>query len=157
MTTEALTAKLKELAKVRHLQDVALGTMTGLEAIVQATPQWKQFQEAKNTQRELADMGTALQDSVRELTMAAYQETGEVKPVDGVHVKEYTVIDYPEPKAFDYCLAELHDALALNRKTFEKVVQALPEERRPEFVTVKKEPRATIAADLSFLLEESNG
>ena len=157
MTTEALTAKLKELAKVRHLQDVALGTMTGLEAIVQATPQWKQFQEAKNTQRELSDMQGTLHDQVRELTMAAYQETGEVKPVNGVHVKEYTVIDYPEPKAFDYCLAELHDALALNRKTFEKVVQALPEERRPEFVTVKKEPRATIAADLSFLLEESNG
>lgn len=69
--------------------------------------------------------------------------------VEGVSIREETVYDYDANKAFEY--AKKHQLfLKLDPKAFEKFAKDNAEGNTElEFVTIKKEPSATIASDLS--------
>jgi len=92
------------------------------------------------------------EDKLRELTLQAYAETGNKSPVNGVGIRERTILTYDNKVAFDW--AKAHKlALKLDTKTFESIVKADP----PSFVTITKEPIATIATELKLVEEGDNG
>jgi len=88
--------------------------------------------------------------NLRELTIKAYQETGNKAPAPGVGIREVTKLEY-DPKNALMWAVEHRLALQLNKTAFEKIAKT----DTPEFVTVHTEPQATIATDLSEVLKEN--
>lgn len=82
-------------------------------------------------------------DEVKAVALAQYEADG-TRKFDGCEVKLFTKMDYPEDKAFAWA-KESGLALAFDKKAFEKIAAATP----LPFVTEVKEPRVTIASDLS--------
>jgi len=86
---------------------------------------------------------------LREMTRAAYAETGNRTPAPGVGIRMVTELYYEKEKAFAW--AREHDmALWLDVRAFEKIAKASP----IEFVEIREQPQATIAQDLSPYLEK---
>jgi len=81
---------------------------------------------------------------LRELTIKAYQETGNKAPAPGVGIREVTKLEYDPSVAFDWAV-EHRMALKLDTSGFEKIVKASP----LDFVRVYQEPQATIATNLN--------
>jgi len=94
------------------------------------------------------------EDKLRELTIKAYHETGNKAPAQGVGVRELTKLEYESKKAFEWCL-DHKIMLKLDTPAFEKMAKMAPE-TRPGFVTVYTEVQATIATDLSKVIEPVN-
>ena len=99
-----------------------------------------------------ADVATATsevgeaEDKLMELTLQAYAETGNKAPEVGVGIRILTKLSYDGKVAFDWA-KEHKIALKLDTKAFEKIANA-SDETRPSFVSVSKEPQATIATEL---------
>ncbi len=86
---------------------------------------------------------------LRELTIKAYNETGNKAPAPGVGIRERVFLQYENKVAFDW--AKAHKiALMLDTKAFEKIAKADP----PDFVKTITEPQATIAGDLEKYITE---
>jgi hypothetical protein len=87
------------------------------------------------------------ENSVRELTIEAFKQTGNKQPCDGVGIREVTKYNYDPKNALTW--AKEHNlALKLDDAAFKKIIKA----DTPEFVEVIIEPQATIATDLSKYL-----
>jgi len=80
---------------------------------------------------------------LRELTLQAYAKTGNKAPAPGVGIREVTKLEYFTEYAYDWAL-EHKMALSLDKKAFERVAQV----SSLDFVTITKEPQATISQDL---------
>lgn len=80
---------------------------------------------------------------LRDLTVEAFELTGDVKPAPGVSIRMVTELDYEEATALAWA-KEHNMALALDRKGFDAIAKTNP----LPFVTVRKVPQATIAKEL---------
>ena len=85
------------------------------------------------------------EDELRGLTLKAYAETGNKTPADGVGIREVTKLDYDTKTAFNWAI-EHSMALNLDKRGFEKIAKVSP----PDFVTITKEPQATISQNLEI-------
>ena len=81
--------------------------------------------------------------TLRELTLKAYDETGDKTPVAGVGIREVTRLEYDKTVAFKWATEHVM-ALKLDTTAFEKIVKASP----LDFVMIYQEPMATIATQL---------
>ena len=86
---------------------------------------------------------------LRELTLEVYAQTGNKAPVKGVGIREVTKLEYDAKVAYNWAI-EHKMALTLDKKMFEKIAQTTP----LDFVTVRKEPIATIATQLEVIEED---
>lgn len=96
-----------------------------------------------------ASVVTEAEGILRELTLKAYADTGNKAPAPGVGIREVTKLEYDEKVAFTYAKEHLL-FLQLNKTAFEKFAK----DEEPDFVTIIKEPQATIATDLTALEEK---
>ena len=81
---------------------------------------------------------------LRDMTIKAYEETGNKAPAVGVGTRVVTKLLYDVGKAFEW--AKQHGlALKLDTAAFEKIAKA----DKPDFVAVEESPQATIATDLN--------
>lgn len=80
---------------------------------------------------------------LRELTLQAYADTGNKTPVKGVGIREVIKLAYDADDAFKWA-TEHKMALKLDVSGFEKIAKVTPH----DFVTITKEPQATIATNL---------
>ena len=134
------------LAKCRQYEAEDKAAVERIEAAIRAE-YGKMLDDARHLLGVAkADVADA-EDDVRKLSLAAYVEGGksDKKPHPAVQIKTYTVLEYDEGDALDYCREHLPNALKLDKRAFEKVAKVA----EPEFVAVKDEDRATIARDLS--------
>jgi hypothetical protein len=83
---------------------------------------------------------------LRELTLAAFNETGNKAPVPGVGIRVMEKLEYDLKVALDWAKAHKM-ALTLDKKAFEKIAKA----DKPDFVTIIQEPIATIATELEVV------
>ncbi len=68
----------------------------------------------------------------------------------GVKIRVITRLKYDPTKALDWALSRgMREVLALNKRAFEKAAKAL----KPEVVEFKEELQATIARDLSGVIQ----
>jgi len=86
---------------------------------------------------------------VRDLATRVYEVSGERKVAPGVSIRLETVVDYDATAAFEWARST-RLCLQLDRTGFEAMAKANPEVCPG--VTVKQEPKATIARDLGAAL-----
>ena len=167
-----LEEKIKVLAEARKRFELVKDDYEKAKAIFEMS---NTYTEYKTAQSALA----LLEDSVREEALKLFTETGEKKPHEAVEIKEILKIspgesipfevvekdgtkrtltlkermELMERKALEYVKKELPQALNLDRKIFDKVMKALPEESLPDGVKIEKVPSAFISTDLSKFLE----
>jgi hypothetical protein len=80
---------------------------------------------------------------LRELTLNAFNQTGDKTLIPGVKIRMLTKFEYDPRMAFKWAI-EHSMALSLDTRAFEKIAKASP----PDFVTVNQVPQATIATEL---------
>ena len=138
-TLKELESKLAELKTARHLAEEAQNRYE----ILTSAPLIK---EARAAVQELGAAALQKEQEVRALTLKAYQETGDKKPVIGAGIRVIREIRYLPAVALAWCKENFVAALTLDKKTFERY--ALESATPPEFVTITEEPQATIAREL---------
>ena len=106
------------------------------EAIIGAAVEAKQAQEEAEAK-------------LREMTLAAYDLTGDKKPAPGVGIREVTRLEYDKTEAYEWAVKHAL-ALQLDSKAFEKIAKAQP----LPFVSSIIEAQATISPDLTEAVKE---
>ncbi len=94
------------------------------------------------------EVRTRLQEDeakLRELTLAAYKETGDKTPAAGVGIRVTDKLEY-DPETADRWAWDHALAMKLDVKAFEGYVKAIPSDF--PFVTITPTPTATIATNL---------
>jgi len=100
----------------------------------------KEILEEAAVNRESLNTAESL---LRELTIEAYNLTGNKSPAPGVSVKIFQTLDYDSREALKWAMAH-QIALSLDKKSFETFAKATP----LEFVTIGEESRVQIAQNL---------
>ena len=129
---------------------------------LEATPEYQAVQEANDL---LNDMHTAEQERTtlaRCLALEIAVELGEKKPAAGVQIVKLTSFEILNTDAaLKYCRDALPAALQIDKRTFKKLMLALPEPTRPDCVmVVEKEFGAVRIAsklDEHYPAEEADG
>lgn len=81
-----------------------------------------------------------------------YWETSDKAPAPGVKIKVFTVLDYRDDAALDWC--QQHNqfvVVSYDKRAFETFAKQFPDQ--VPFVTIDPDPRAEFAADLGRALE----
>lgn len=105
---------------------------------------WKELhQELLGDIELVAETVSNSEETLRELTIKAYEETGSKKPAEGVGIREVTSYIYDPQEAFGWAL-EHKMALKLDDKAFKDIAKATP----LPFVTTETTPQATISTTL---------
>lgn len=113
--------------------------------------------EAANAElvKDVSQLTTQLtieEKQLRWLAVKVFWDTGNKRPAPGVSIRESTDLEYSQTDALAW--AKKHDlALALDKKAFEKIVDAMQD--RPRFVCVIPVVTATIATDLAKALQDT--
>lgn len=94
-----------------------------------------------------ADVAVAEQE-LRDMTLRTFFQTGDKAPVKGVGIREMTKLEYDTKVAYTWAL-EHKMAVRLDVPAFEKIAKA----SSLDFVKVYQEPIATIATDLSSVVD----
>jgi hypothetical protein len=137
---------IRQLAKERAYVAEHRQCIEEIEAEISASP-LGQALERERQYLETAKEGAAmLEQDIRSLAVTIFAADGDKRPHPAVGIREMTRVEYDERLARAYCQHRLPDALRLDATVFEKVIRSLDEP--PKFVTVYKEPTATIARDL---------
>jgi len=143
-TANQLNAQIKVVAEAREKASVLKQRRTEL------LDEWnKANQELLDTLAQAgADVAVAEQE-LRDMTLLAFYQTGDKVPVKGVGIREMTKLEYDAGVAFNWAL-EHKMAVKLDVSAFEKIAKASP----MDFVKIRQEPIATIATDLSSVINE---
>lgn len=139
---------LFELAKLRVLQNEAHQNVAEVDERIKCLPEIIEREAKQLTEKSILEQIAGLEKDLREVALEEYA-INKHKDLGGVQIKIFTSLEYDENIAVNYCLEHKHNTLLkLDKRGFEKVAKEL----KPEFVTVKEEPRAQIATDLSEYL-----
>ena len=140
---------IKALAHQRRDGELLEQNKAELLRKLENCPLWQSYLEV---QTKIIDNKAA------KATLEAEIKAGAVDTFDGenknphpmVSIGEYSVLEYEDTEALAYCIEHNMPSLVnLNKSAFNKAAKA----GIFEFVTIKKEPRARIAADLSTYLD----
>jgi len=138
-----LEAQVKVVSEARkHAEDLKDAKNTSMEQWQSVNVELLQFLRQANETVDIEE------DELRQLTIKAYEETGNKAPVPGVGIREVTKLDYEQPEALHWAI-EHTMALSLDKKAFEKIVKASP----LPFVTITHPVEATIAQNLEEVLQ----
>jgi len=147
--------KLKELAQANERSSGLSADIKAAKEILEATSEYKTLEAFLVEASAVGQTITTLRDEINQLTLLAYAHTGNKKPAPGVGVRVSRSLVYDELQARDYCIANLAEALKLDKRAFEKYANGVSEVKPLEFVTITETPSATIASDLSEYLSQT--
>lgn len=137
--------KIEYLAKCRQIEAEYQAGVAEAEAELRETRLWSWLEQRREY---LAVAKVDVKDAeadVRKAALAVYTENGDTAPHQTVRIKLFTVLEYDDSEAHAYARQNFPHALKLDKRAFEKVAKVI----EPDFVTITKQPRATIARDLS--------
>ena len=145
-----MTDALRELAAARAELEAAKKQLAERQATLEQVAIYHAVVLAKDWIRESQEQIAELTDQVRAEALAAFQETGNKQPWPGVQIKMYSKIEFSEEEARAWCFDYAGSLLKLDTRAFQRAAPALPDAP----ITITKEPRATIASDLSMYQKE---
>ena len=148
------TRDLQRLAMLRQRLDAAKKELARATLAVLDTPQGKSQEAAKRQLQDLRQSIFECEYFVRDTAVEHWSEDGETAPWEGVKVKMYTVVEYDRKEAEQWARVNAPYMLVLNKAAFEKAAKV---NLTGLVAKLKKEPRATIARDLSWYLPAENG
>jgi len=138
-----LENQIKVVAQARKLAKEAV------EAKISAYSEWEMAnRNLIDNVTQTSEFASAAETVLRDLTIQVYQATGNKAPAFGVGIRELTKLEYDPKEALKWAMSH-QIALSLDKKSFEGFAKATP----LEFVKVNVEAQATIATDLSKVLE----
>jgi hypothetical protein len=146
---------LFELAKLRNKNSQYSFKIAAANEALRLTKEFTDLQMIKDAQAQNEAQIILIEKDIREVALEEYDES-QVKDLGGVQIKTFTSLEYAEGAAILYCMNHQEKKLQemvsykLDKRGFEKIAKEL----KPEFVTIKEEPRAQIATDLSEYLEK---
>ena len=146
----ALQDALRELAWARKQHEIAKGYANAHQVQVEAMTAYKWLIEAKKQVSVLENAIGDAESRVRVLALAEHALTGEYKPAEGVQVNLFSKVVYEHEDAWAWCAEHALKYLVLETKGFEKAAPVLRDLGAP--VQIEKEPRVSIATDLSAWL-----
>jgi hypothetical protein len=121
---------------------------------VEATKTWQNFAQG---QQDIVDISGAIESAdaeTRETVMDVAAELGIRKPVEGLEVIERTTFQIlDDDAALEWARTNMRAALIIDKRTFKKLILAMPERSRPNFVFVGKDPAVRISGDLAGYLD----
>lgn len=145
-----MTRRLQYLAGLRALRLKMEERMDSLRAKVEATKTWQRFAQQ---QQDIVDISGAIESTdaqTREDVIDVAAELGIRKPVEGIEVIERTTFQIlDETQALEWARDNMRAALIIDKRTFKKLILAMPEDQRPDFIFVGKDPAVRIAGDLT--------
>ena len=139
---------IARLARARQIvteQEAALAEMT---EELYASPLGLYLNKTREDLQKAKAAQSDAEIGVRAIGRNIFRETGDKMPHPAVKIKMYAALDYTDEDAIEYAREHLPKALRLIKRTFEKAAKVL----ELDFVTARKEPRVTIARDLSEYL-----
>lgn len=145
---------VRDLHEARQELARAKDDVTSIEVSIAASPVGWALEAA----RERADIAKSdleeIDTKLREVALDVYQQTQDAKPLGSrvVQIKLYTTVDYDDADALEHARLHLPTCVKLDARKFKKLAPDLG----LDFVTVGKEPRATVARDLSQFLKEGD-
>lgn len=149
-----LTKQLQHLAGLRATRQRLNDTLDTLREQVEATKTWTNFEQG---QQDILDISGAIEGAdaeTRETVMDVAAEIGIRKPVEGLEVIDRTTFQIlDEDAALVWARDNMRAALVIDTQTFKKLLLAIPEKSRPDFVFVGKDPAVRISGDLSAYLD----
>lgn len=146
-----VTAMLREVAHLRNAKAEVRVEADGLQEYLDNLPEGKALATLRKTIADISDRLVIAENDARHAAVLAFKETGEKKGVEGAEVKEYTIVEITDKRAaLLWAIQNCPDAVTLNESKFARAVERLT----LPFIKVDKEPRGTIASDLTNLLEE---
>ena len=116
--------------------------------IAEAVAETAWGKESQRVKAALSDVSAEIAEAdqlLRGLALDVFNATDNKHPHPAVTVKMFIVLRYDPDKALDFARDHLPKALKLDKRTFERAAKAI----EPDFVTIAKEPKATIDKDLS--------
>lgn len=148
-----LERAIRHLAQSRQVQAEYKHQVAEINAEINAEIREKYGAILERAQSLLMIATADVQDNdeyARRLVLEGYEATGAKRPHPAAQIKLFTVLDYDYEAAVEFCQAAYPQGIKLDKRTFEKAARALS----LPFVTVTKEPRASIARDLSEYVGE---
>lgn len=148
-----LAEALQELAQENYFADQYKESADTIMAAIQETDAWKDYEKCKEIYKKHIDRAYELREIVSNLTIQAFQETGNKKPAPGVGIRVYKSLKYNPDAALAWAKANnLDAAIQLNKSNFEKYAKGVADVMPLDFVEYLEEPKATISSDLSMHL-----
>jgi len=145
--------KLKELAQARW----ALGELRALEMSrqenMEQTPEGMAYLETKCKIKELEQDIEVIDADIRSWSLVQYHLYNERNPIDHVKIKVMRKMIFDEDEAKSWCLEHNPVMLKLDTPKFKRFVRAVDGIQDVDCVELYNEPIATIARDLSDVLE----
>ena len=143
--TELEKQTLTELIEARAEYDTLFAELeTAREAFKTANAEL--FDKVKDAAQKINDIEAA----VSALTVSAYNETGNKKPLPGCGIRVSQVLDYDKEFALAWAKQNMPVLVSekLDVKAFEKVVSTLF--KKPDFITVQDKITPTISQKLTI-------
>ena len=145
--------KLRELAQARwalgELQDLEMSRRENMEQ----TPEGVAYLETKCKIKELEQDIEIIDASIRGWSLLQYRLYNERNPINHVKIKVMRRMIFDEDEAEQWCLEHNPVMLKLDTPKFKRFVRAVDGIQDVDCVELYNEPIATIARDLSDVLE----
>lgn len=155
----ALEARVKALAKARHVESMAKLDKTAAEHRLIDTEEWRILQGLKDVLKLRKADASDIYDSVAILAIDLFLELGEKKIVDDVQVIEKKGFDITDDAAaLAWCEDNLPIAVikTVNEDLVEAALKSIPEGQRPDFALIDTQPAVRVASDLSSWLDDED-
>ena len=98
-----------------------------------------------------------MQEQIKHEALEIFVSTASKKPIEGIGIREMTSVVFDDKLAVMWAKERMPELLTIDKGKFEKIMQAIDADDRPQFVTVKKDPQVTFAKDLSMWLPKMDG
>lgn len=146
-------SELRErLAEVARLRWEAYSVETALAEAqneVAKTPEARRVQALYETRKGITAALIEAETLAKQEALAEYDETQDKRPLPGVEIKVFKVVEYEELAATMWCQSNAPTMLKLDAKRFERFVKEDILNIPAHVAKVVEEPRAQLASDLS--------
>lgn len=145
------------------MQEYALSTtaianakqhMANMMEVIKASPTFKQFQSFVEVEQPKLN---EIQEQIKSAALDIFTTTQSKKPIECIGIREMTSITFDEKQAVTWAKERMPELLTIDKGKFEKIMQAIDESDRPEWVKVEKNAQVTFAKDFSAWLPKMDG
>lgn len=146
----SLQAALIELAKLRVQEGQQAALIQEMETLLHASDAYKVLEAMRLGQAENHAKVTEADDLVRTRALAFHARTGNRKPMTGIELKEFKVVDFDPAVALAWC--EVNASVFVIHTLDKTGFRSSAPKMKDAPITIRQEMRPMISKDLSAYL-----
>ena len=144
-----LRERLAEVARLRREVAAHAEKLRIEQAVLDDMPQAQIVAAMREMQKGMVGALAEAETLAKQEALAEYDETQDKRPLPGVEIKVFKVVEYEELAATMWCQSNAPTMLKLDAKRFERFVKEDILNIPAHVAKVVEEPRAQLASDLS--------